>query len=72
MGIKLKQEVLNKIVAKVAQKQNEHNKLNAGEIREFVTKTLESIVEMSMEGEATLDFRGFEDDSHDGDDNETI
>ena len=72
MGIKLKQEVLNKIVAKVAQKQNEHNKLNAGEIREFVTKTLESIVEMSMEGEATMDFRGFEDDNHDGDDNETV
>ena len=59
-------------MAKVAQKQNEHNKLNAGEIREFVTKTLESIVEMSMEGEATMDFRGFEDDNHDGDDNETV
>ncbi|RTL05289.1 hypothetical protein EKK58_08500 [Candidatus Dependentiae bacterium] len=49
--LKLREEVLNKLVAKVAAKQNDNNRLNAGELREMISLSINALVELIEEME---------------------
>ena len=46
--------VLNKIIKKMAEKQNSKHKLNSGQLREAVSLFLKSIVELSNEEKLAL------------------
>lgn len=45
----MKKEILNKIIKKMASKQNAKSKLNAGELREAANLFVKSVVELSDE-----------------------
>lgn len=50
----MKKSLLNALVKKVSEKQNKNKPLNAGQIREAVKLTLDSIVELSKENQIEL------------------
>lgn len=51
---KIKKEILNKIVKKMAENQNAKSKLNAGQLREASTLFINALVELSLEDKAAM------------------